>query len=241
MESQDPLLDAAADLAARGVALSITAVAAAAGVSRAAAYRRFPDRAALVDALVRTGRIPADPGVPDLGERVLDAVGVLIRRQGLAATTIEAVAEEAGVGPATVYRRFGDRAGLLRAFAAERSPRRLAIDLPPGGTGDLRADLLSLTAPSIAFFREYQGLFMLLYSDDPDAKAMFAAAREGSPSVRGAFAAVLDRHLPDPTGRTTHAFFGMMMMVAWAARGTPEEDAAYVVDLFLNGARGAGS
>lgn len=238
MSTDDALLDAAAALLTRGSPLTVAAVAAAAGVSRAAVYRRFADRDALVDALVRTGRAAAPPPAePDARERILDAVGAVLKRQGLAATTLEDVAREAGVGPVTVYRRFGDRAGLLRAFAAERSPRRLASTLPPGGTGDVEADLLALTRATIAFLREYRGLFELVYAQDPEARAIFAEAREGSPSVRGLYAQLVDRHFPDPTGRTGWLLYGMVTAVAWCGAGDPEDDAAFVVRSFLHGVR----
>lgn len=47
---------------------------------------------------------------------VLEAADRLILRDGLAALTMDAVAQEAGVGKGTVFRRFSSRQGLMRAL-----------------------------------------------------------------------------------------------------------------------------
>lgn len=230
------LLDAAAALVERGEPLTVAAVAAAAGVARGTAYRRYPDRDALLAALLASGRVSAPPEPePDTRERLLDAVGAVLKRKGLAATTLEEVAQEAGVGAVTVYRRFGDRRRLLQAFVAERTPRRVLATLPLDGSGDVRAGLRLLARESIGFFRENREFFLLSLSADPEARELLAAAREGSPSVRAVTAAYLQAHFPDPTGRVVHAFVGLMMSVAWSAEGDPDDDADFVVTTFLHG------
>jgi AcrR family transcriptional regulator len=52
-------------------------------------------------------------------ERVLSAAARLFAERGPECVTMEAVAAEAGVGKGTVFRRFGDRAGLARAVISE--------------------------------------------------------------------------------------------------------------------------
>jgi AcrR family transcriptional regulator len=52
--------------------------------------------------------------VADTEERLLGAASRLFVRDGYAATTLTAVAEEAGVAPRTVYVRFGTKAALLK-------------------------------------------------------------------------------------------------------------------------------
>ncbi len=234
--SDDLLLDAAAALVRRGEPLSVAAVATEAGVARGTVYKRFADREALSAALLASGRVAAAPGAePDARERILDAVGVVLKRKGLAATTLDEVAREAGVGAVTVYRRFGDRRGLLQAFVAERSPRRVLAALPLDGSGDVEAGLLLLARESIGFFREHREVFLMSFSADPEARELVESARQGSPSVRGITAAFVGAHFPDPPGRTVQAFFGLLMSIAWSGEGAVEADAAFVVSTFLHG------
>ncbi|MEI2384714.1 TetR/AcrR family transcriptional regulator [Breoghania sp. JC706] len=53
------------------------------------------------------------------------------------ALTIPAIAEEAGVTPSTIYRRWGD----LRELFADVALQRLRPDSPPKDTGSARTDL----------------------------------------------------------------------------------------------------
>jgi AcrR family transcriptional regulator len=56
-------------------------------------------------------------------ERTLDAAEACLHRFGLAKTTIEDVAQAAGLSRATVYRQFGNRDGVLLAVAARDAER----------------------------------------------------------------------------------------------------------------------
>jgi len=74
-------------------------------------------------------------------ERVLCAAARLFEERGPDCVTMEAVAAAAGVGKGTVFRRFGDRAGLARAVISEtesklqeamiRGPAPLGPGAPP--------------------------------------------------------------------------------------------------------------
>lgn len=55
--------------------------------------------------------------------RILDATEQLAGEGGLAALTLDRVAEEAGVTRATVYRHFGSRGGLFEALSWDRVSR----------------------------------------------------------------------------------------------------------------------
>ncbi|MER7840784.1 helix-turn-helix domain-containing protein [Streptomyces sp. NPDC096040] len=70
--------------------------------------------------------------------RLLEAAARLIAEHGVAGVTMEAVAAAAEVGKGTVFRRFGDRTGLLMALL-DHSARRLQADFlggpPPLGPG----------------------------------------------------------------------------------------------------------
>jgi AcrR family transcriptional regulator len=71
-----------------------------------------------------------DPGVapPDdaTSERILDAALSLVAESGMRAVTMDGVAERAGAGRMTVYRRFGDRSGLVEALTVRETRRSLA-------------------------------------------------------------------------------------------------------------------
>ncbi|TXS43443.1 TetR family transcriptional regulator [Streptomyces sp. uw30] len=63
--------------------------------------------------------------------RLLEAASELIAEHGAAGVTMEAVAAAAGVGKGTVFRRFGDRTGLLTALL-DHSARKLQADFLSG-------------------------------------------------------------------------------------------------------------
>lgn len=74
---------------------------------RPAANKRAPGR-------------PAAADNPDLRARLLDAAIVCYARQGIAATSLRAIASEAGVNPALLHYYFGDKEQLQEAVSNER-------------------------------------------------------------------------------------------------------------------------
>ncbi len=99
--------------------------------------------------------LPVVPGdvarLPVLGEEILErgdaarnrrlllaAAKDIVAEQGVFALTMDAVARRAGVGKGTVFRRFGDRSGLLRAVL-DQTERELQdaflFGPPPLGPG----------------------------------------------------------------------------------------------------------
>lgn len=142
-------------------ALTMDALAAAAGLSRATVYRLVGSQRALLAALAERGLPVAERGA--VRERILSAAGPVFARLGLEGTTIDAIADAAGTGPATIYRHFGDKQGLIRAFATEHSPRRLVWDIAHEPSGDLRADLQRLITAVLGFFAQHGDLLRLLF------------------------------------------------------------------------------
>ncbi|GHG93485.1 TetR family transcriptional regulator [Streptomyces rubradiris] len=92
--------------------------------------------------LLEVGTAPGEPVLrADAARnraRLLEAAARLIAEHGVAGVTMEAVAAAADVGKGTVFRRFGDRTGLLMALL-DHSARRLQADFmggpPPLGPG----------------------------------------------------------------------------------------------------------
>ena len=82
------------------------------------------------------------PRSTEADEAILEAAIDAFVEQGWNGLTIEGVAARAGVGKATIYRRYQSRMDLL--FAAVR---KLAQERDPvPDTGTLRGDLLALVA-----------------------------------------------------------------------------------------------
>ena len=70
--------------------------------------------------------------------RILAAATALIEEHGVAQVSMEAIAASAGVGKGTLFRRFGDRSGLVMALLDERTREfqdALIRGEPPLGPG----------------------------------------------------------------------------------------------------------
>ncbi|MGQ4596642.1 TetR family transcriptional regulator [Nocardia sp. R6R-6] len=94
------------------------------------------------------------PGISEPAERadaarnrqlLLDAAHELLREQGVDSLTMDMLAKRAGVGKGTVFRRFGNRSGLMLALLdhSERKFQEAFISGPPPlGPGAAPADRL---------------------------------------------------------------------------------------------------
>ncbi len=77
--------------------------------------------------------------------KILEAAERLFAEHGTDAVSMDAVADAAGVGKGTLYRRFGDRSGLARAILDERDrefQEQLIRGAPPLGPGAPPVDRL---------------------------------------------------------------------------------------------------
>ncbi|HEY3723139.1 MAG TPA: TetR/AcrR family transcriptional regulator [Acidimicrobiia bacterium] len=91
------------------------------------------------DIRVRAGR-PRDPACD---AAILQATLDLFAEHGYGGVSMDGVAARAGVGKATIYRRYSSKAELV--VEAVRCGVQLEDRLPD--TGDLRADLISMMRP----------------------------------------------------------------------------------------------
>ena len=73
-----------------------------------------------------TGEIPASK-TDATNDQVLDAALALFIEFGLRRTTMEDVAGKAGIGRATIYRRFGDKDQLVQAVILRECQQQLAL------------------------------------------------------------------------------------------------------------------
>jgi AcrR family transcriptional regulator len=141
-------------------------------------------------------------------EKVLSAAERLFAERGVESVTMECVAETAGVGKGTVFRRFGDRTGLILAVRGERERRFQEEAIrgePPLGPGAPPVERL------IAFGNEY----LRLLERDLD----LVMAAEASPTARRLRGAPYEFY-------RTH-----LTLLAREAR--PAADAEYVADALL--------
>ena len=140
--------------------------------------------------------------------RILAAAEALFAQRGIAATSMDAIAETAGVGKGTLFRRFGDRAGLALAVL-DQSDRVLQDEIlrgpPPLGPGASTPDRL------IAF-----GEAML---DRLERNGAIIAAAEASPDIV--------RH-----GAGPYSAYSLHLRVL-LAHGRSPADAAYLADILL--------
>lgn len=105
---------------------------------------------------------------------ILGAAERLFRERGVECTSMDAIAQAAGVGKGTLFRRFGDRSSLVRALLEEREAafqEAFIRGAPPLGPGAPPADRL------VAF--GHGVLDMLDCSGD-----LILAAETGAPGVR---------------------------------------------------------
>ena len=107
-------------------------------------------------------------------DRILSAAARLFDERGVDEVSMDAIAAAAGVGKGTLFRRFGDRAGLLRALLDEEETELQESVIrgdPPLGPGALPVERLA------AFGR---GRFDLLERHGP----MVLAAEAGERAAR---------------------------------------------------------
>lgn len=238
------VLDAARALSAGGnAAWSMAELAREAGIARATLLRRFARREDVLAALVHAG---AGDHRPTVRDRALDSFLAVAKRKGLAATTLEDVAAEAGLGVATIYRHFGGREGLLDAYAQERTPRArlslLGADVrrPP-------SDVLCVVARAMIEHLVAEGpLLFLGLSPDPEARRVLAQLRElearGRAELRAWFERAIARgQLHGDAVTLTNGFVGMVagsVLLDAPAAVDPGPLAERLVSLFLRGCQG---
>jgi AcrR family transcriptional regulator len=106
--------------------------------------------------------------------RILAAAARILASRGVDGLSMDEVAHAAGVGVGTVYRRFGDRAGLVYAVIDDREREFQAAFLqgpPPLGPGDEPARRLRAFLHALAERTEAQAdLLLMAEMDSADAR-----------------------------------------------------------------------
>lgn len=223
------------------------------GLSRATLYRRVGGKRAVLERLATTGR--AAPHAPQSSRaRILDAARRVVAARGVGGTTMERVADEAGVGVATVYRHFGGRERLLEAFvhATEGRARvRHTIEQADGDLGtDLRAGLTAVAGAALTLFADNRDLMRIVIGGAPDELDVLRVLKGSSERTLDRLASLFEREAQ--AGRLTRvgsprrlalAFVGILLAFAvigpehyGIAATDPDALAALAVHVFLDGA-----
>lgn len=218
-------------------------------VSRATIYRRLGNKGALLQRLAdERGLDIRGLDEADIPIRILQAARVAFGRNGLTRTTMEDIAAEAGLGVATLYRHFGDRESLMRAFMEQHAPRRAIQQVARQSHGDIEADLTHLVAQMLTFLHENRDMIWLGLVEGDKTEHLLARLREAPQETRIEMARFFEAAVAsgklqakDPQQMTT-ALAGMLMAFALqfpVFGGPPLEDARqtaeFIVHLFLKG------
>ena len=220
-------------------------------LSRATLYRRVGSKDALLRRLVHERGLNIDAlYASDIPTRILQAARIVFGKKGLARTTMEQIADQAGLGVATVYRHFGDRDSLIRAFMQQHTPQRAFREVATRGSGDIKTDLIHLVTEMLTFLHQHRDMVWLSLVEGEEMQRLFMRLREVPEGTRMELTRFLETAVAagqlqdrDPQKMTT-ALAGMLMAFALEVPvfgGPPLEDprhtAEYIVDLFLNGLR----
>ena len=110
---------------------------------------------------------------------VLDTAAILFRQHGVDAVSMDAVAAAAGVGKGTLFRRFGDKAGLAAALLDEQE-RKLqdAIIFGPAPLGPGKPDDSPTATERLRAFVDAYLDYLLAHLD------LIAMSETGSPGAR---------------------------------------------------------
>ncbi|MCC6457578.1 MAG: TetR family transcriptional regulator [Caldilineaceae bacterium] len=232
-----------------GAAFTMEQLAAATGVSRATLYRRFGSREAILQRLAAEQTIEAEElSRPDVPTRILQAARSIFSRYGFVGVTIEQIAQEAGVGPATIYRHFGSREGLIEKFVQLSRPRELLRTFTSGQPRDLEADLVMLATTMLEFVQENPALLRVMLFEGQGSEVLREQMRSTQERTASRLAAYLaeqmamgnlERHDPFELALS---FMGMLFGLSFVGPHSynrpladPHASAQLVTRIFLNG------
>ncbi len=173
--TQSYLAIAQALYAEKGAQFSLADIAAKAGVSRPTIYKHLGNKEKILSILGADNT--------DVEARIMQGVLLVAKAQGFKAASIEAIAEASGVGPATIYRRFGDKEGLIKAFIKQQTPRDKMPDFPPEAKGNFAAELAVIVTHMLGFMSEHKTLVRLIFSGNEGDRAYLKTLRDDTNST----------------------------------------------------------
>jgi AcrR family transcriptional regulator len=159
----------------------LAAIAQAAGMSRSTLVRRLNGSRQALDEAVRAAGV--DPGGRPVRERAIEAGAQLISQHGLAAVTLDAVAQAAECSVHSLYAIFGTRDELFAAIYERYSPFNDVLRLSADPLSDLEQTVADLYRTTGA-----------ILTQEPRVAAAMLSDVLGNP--RGAAARVFVRYFP---------------------------------------------
>ncbi len=120
-------------------------------------------------------RPPGRPRSAESHEAIVRAALELLVEVGFQRLTMEQVQRRAGVGKATIYRRWTSKAELVK-----EAIRYFSAELPVPDTGDLRSDYATVAAAAVAIAEDRNAALLMprLLTEaghDPELHALFTA------------------------------------------------------------------
>jgi AcrR family transcriptional regulator len=145
-----------------------------------------------------TAQAPSLP--PTIEERAVRATLTCVARHGLAKTTVDDVAREAGCARATLYRYYGGKRELVRITVA-REAERIAAAIRAAGDAEstLEEAAVAMSVRAARELRQHHAL-QFVFAFEPELALPHVTFDAGNRFLAGAGAAVaptLARFLPD--------------------------------------------
>lgn len=242
MSQREHLLDVAtAWLADATGSPSLSSLAKGTGIARGQWYQHFSGKEDLFRALYEERGVRKARTTREL---LLDGLGALLKEKELGAIRMEDVAQWADTTPMTLYRLFGDRRGLLRAFSSERTPRQVSHQLD-WKKGAPEAQIAGLVERMLIFASGYRGLLLSYFSTDPETQTLFQFMQGLPHSSRKALVQFLEAAMDEgvirrePVKQLMVLLMGQVMGLSFIQKEWNQEDlpavAALCTKLFWRG------
>lgn len=153
--------------------------------------------------------------------KLFEAAVALVSEQGFGATTVDQIAEHAGVAKGTVYYNFAGKTELYTALM-EWGVNRLAEHLRAAASGPPRTALTEVLRAELSFIGAHEALARLLMAEAwRTNQAWYTTVRQIRTEAIGVISGLLDDLVAegelDPgldTGVAGSALFGMVLTVA---------------------------
>ncbi|MEE2040772.1 TetR/AcrR family transcriptional regulator [Nocardiopsis sp. CT-R113] len=158
-------------------------------------------------------------------ERLLEAARAVIAEQGTSQVTMDGLAERAGLGKGTVFRRFGSRAGIFRALLDDderRFQERVLSGPPPLGPGaDPVRRLVAYGCERVPFLLEHHAIARAAVDRSHPTPAGAASMTQPHLRMLLGLAGLPPAHLDGLTVQLTAALEGPLMLYL-SAEEVPE-------------------